>query len=76
MKGGLLILAILDMQMPEMDGLMLTREIKKNPAYRDIEIIILTSLGDFGTDSIQGDAAVSAFLRKPIRQSQAFMTAS
>ena len=65
-------LAILDMQMPEMDGLMLTREIKKNPAFRDIEIIILTSLGAFGMDNIQADAAVSACLRKPIRQSQLF----
>jgi len=60
-------LAILDLQMPEMDGLMLTREIRKTPDNKLLPIILLTSLGrrEIGAD----DLHFAAYLIKPLKPS-------
>ena len=59
-------LAILDMHMPEMDGLMLAREIRRlDGPLRDLPLVMLSSLGD-RTDS--ADARLfTAHLTKPVR---------
>lgn len=36
-------LVITDLNMPKMDGLQLTREIRKNPMYKRIPVIMLTT---------------------------------
>ncbi|MEW6240644.1 MAG: response regulator, partial [Chloroflexota bacterium] len=61
-------LAILDLQMPEMDGLMLTREIRK--LHESLPIILLTSLGrkEIGAD----DLDFAAYLTKPLKPSALF----
>jgi len=63
-NGELYDLAILDMHMPQMDGLTLAKEIRKND--NPLPLIMLTSLGwrDPG-DTIN----FSAFLTKPVKQS-------
>jgi two-component system sensor histidine kinase/response regulator len=64
-------LAILDMQMPGMDGLELARAIKADPALAGIRLILLTSMGNQGVARIE-EAGFEAGFAKPIRQSQLF----
>jgi GAF domain-containing protein/DNA-binding response OmpR family regulator len=60
-------LAILDLQMPEMDGIMLTREIRQIQPEESLPIILLTSLGrrEIGVD----DLHFAAYLVKPLKPS-------
>ena len=64
-------LAILDMQMPEMDGIQLAAEIKADPTLAHIRLILLTSMGNRKSVALQ-EAGFSAGLSKPVRQSQLF----
>jgi GAF domain-containing protein/CheY-like chemotaxis protein len=60
-------LAILDLQMPEMDGIMLMREIRKLRNEKSLPVILLTSLGrrEIGAD----DLNFAANLTKPLKPS-------
>jgi signal transduction histidine kinase/DNA-binding response OmpR family regulator len=60
-------LIITDMHMPELDGLMFTREIRKLRDERTLPIILLTSLGrrEIGADDLQ----FAAYLTKPLKPS-------
>lgn len=62
-------LALLDMQMPEMDGLMLANHIRNLPAYSYLPMIMLTSLGQ---REVANSAAFAAFLNKPVKASQLY----
>jgi len=65
-------LAILDMEMPGMDGLMLARAIKTDPAIANTKLILLNSLGEqMETEKLHA-AGISACLVKPARQSLLF----
>ncbi len=61
--------AVLDMQMPGMDGVALARTIKDDPRLKDIYLILLTSMGQRGDDGMTEKAGFSACLTKPVRQS-------
>ena len=65
-------LALLDMQMPEMDGLTLARAIKADPAIAETRLIILTSMGYMHTQAQLNAAGVDAYLVKPVKQSRLF----
>ncbi|MFB2919566.1 response regulator [Aerosakkonema funiforme] len=65
-------LAILDMQMPQMDGLTLATCIRKIPEYRQLPLVMLTSLGRQQTDFQNSNADFAAFVNKPIKQSQLY----
>src|SRR5258706_7146182 len=60
-------LIITDMHMPELDGLMFTREIRKLQDEKALPIILLTSLGrrELGADELN----FSAYLTKPLKPS-------
>jgi CheY-like chemotaxis protein/HPt (histidine-containing phosphotransfer) domain-containing protein len=65
-------LAILDMHMPEMDGETLARTIRQLPGCQTLPLVMLTSLGKSEHDEASGDRLYSAFLTKPIKQSQLY----
>jgi len=67
-------LALLDMQMPEMDGMTLARAIKADPAIASTRLIILTSMGHMHTQDELKAAGVDAYLIKPVKQSRLFDT--
>ena len=63
-------LAVLDMQMPEMDGLMLADEIHKFPEAKNLPLVLLSSLGYRETESDSPRFAAS--LTKPVKSSNLF----
>ncbi len=70
-RGEAFDLGILDLQMPEMDGLMLAREIRRRRDAHVLPLVMLTSLGR-REDLELGAADFSAFLTKPVKASQLY----
>ena len=64
--------AILDMQMPGMDGATLARAIKGDAALASTRLVLMTSLGERGGAREMEEMGFSAFLVKPVRQSDLF----
>ncbi|MBP0005925.1 MAG: response regulator [Cyanobacteria bacterium SBC] len=62
-------LAVLDMQMPNFDGLTLARAIRQQEVGRHLPLVMLTSMG---TDIKDIDVDLAAYLHKPIKQSQLY----
>jgi CheY-like chemotaxis protein len=62
-------LAILDMQMPGMDGIQLARAISGDPAISSTRLVLLTSIG-ININETARMAGVEVVLNKPVRQSQ------
>jgi PAS domain S-box-containing protein len=60
--------AVLDMQLPEMDGLALAREIRRYRSERTLPLLLLTSIGRLG--QARGAPEFSAQLTKPVKASQ------
>lgn len=63
-------LAILDMQMPELDGEMLGKVIKNDPLLRDTKLVMLTSLNQQGGINRGRDLGFEFYLIKPVKQSR------
>ncbi|MDQ1336873.1 MAG: hypothetical protein QG552_3823 [Thermodesulfobacteriota bacterium] len=61
---------LLDHQMPRMDGEDVVRSIRANPALSGTRILILTSIGERGDAKKFKELGCSAYLTKPVRQSQ------
>jgi CheY-like chemotaxis protein/HPt (histidine-containing phosphotransfer) domain-containing protein len=62
-------LAILDMQMPEMDGVMLAQEIRKLPGTVMLPLILLTSMG-LRYDKEEFNGLFANCLMKPVKPAQ------
>lgn len=63
-------LILLDGQMPEMDGFALAEQIQKDPGLIAVTIMMLTSAGHLGDAARCRELGISAYLVKPIRQTQ------
>jgi PAS domain S-box-containing protein len=68
-RGDPFDVAILDMQMPELDGLALAREIRRHRSAERLPLILLTSLG---RREQAEEAHFAARVTKPIRPSQLY----
>jgi PAS domain S-box-containing protein len=64
--------AILDHQMPEMDGLTLAKAIKADPSLASTKLVMLTSMGQRLEGDFLKKTGLSAYLVKPVKQSKLF----
>jgi CheY-like chemotaxis protein/HPt (histidine-containing phosphotransfer) domain-containing protein len=69
LRGETFDVAVLDMQMPGMDGRALAREIRALPHGTTLPLVVLTSLGRREED-LDPDLAFAAFLTKPVKAAQ------
>ena len=65
-------LAIIDMQMPGMDGLALARAIKADQALASTRLILLTSQSQRGDAKAAQAAGYAAYLTKPVHEAQLY----
>jgi PAS domain S-box-containing protein len=63
-------IAVLDMMMPDMDGLALAREIRRHRDERELPLVLLTSLGRLPQD--ESSRAFAVQLAKPVKASQLY----
>jgi two-component system, sensor histidine kinase and response regulator len=68
--GRLFHLLVIDGQMPEMDGFMLAERIKTESKAVDAILVMLTSAGQSGDAARCRELGISAYLVKPVRQSE------
>jgi CheY-like chemotaxis protein len=59
-------LILMDIQLPGMDGLTLTRQLRADPATRDIRVLALTAYAMRGDDQRALDAGCDGYIPKPI----------
>lgn len=57
---------LMDLQLPGMDGLELTRQLKADPRHRDIRILALTAYAMKGDDEKAIAAGCDGYISKPI----------
>ncbi|MCC6397542.1 MAG: response regulator [Bacteroidetes bacterium] len=65
LPGAQVDLVITDLNMPNMDGFELIRSLRENPQYRDLPVIILSSLSDSGSKERGFELGVGSYLVKP-----------
>jgi len=63
-------IAIIDMQMPKMDGKQLGIKIKSNPDLSDLRMIMMSSMGERGDAKTLERIGFDAYLTKPVKMTQ------
>lgn len=58
-------LVITDLNMPNMDGFELIKALRENPNYRDLPVIILTSLNDEESKGRSARVGANSYIVKP-----------
>lgn len=59
-------LILMDIQLPEVDGLTATRRLKADPATQDIPVVAVTSYAMKGDETRALEAGCSGYVTKPI----------
>jgi signal transduction histidine kinase/HPt (histidine-containing phosphotransfer) domain-containing protein len=62
--------AIIDQQLPEMEGLTLAEDIRRHPAGRQLPLLLLSSVRLRNDDTRPLRSSISVFVHKPIRPAQ------
>ena len=62
-------LIVIDMQMPDMDGLTLAKKIKAEPALAGIPVVMMTSMDQRAAPEVLKECGIVSCLSKPVRQS-------
>ena len=65
-------LAVLDMQMPEMDGLDLARALRRAPQTAELALLMLTSLGHHELRQQSEELGFAGVMTKPVKRAQLF----
>lgn len=60
-------LILMDIQLPKLSGLEVTRRIRTDPSLAQIPIIAITSFALSGDDRVAFEAGCSAYIAKPFR---------
>jgi len=63
-------LVLMDIQLPDVDGLQLTREFKADPQLREIPVVAVTSYAMKGDRQRSLDAGCDGYITKPIDTQQ------
>jgi CheY-like chemotaxis protein len=63
-------LVLMDIQLPDVDGLQLTREFKADPQLREIPVVAVTSYAMKGDRERSLDAGCDGYITKPIDTQQ------
>jgi two-component system cell cycle response regulator DivK len=66
LKGWRPALILMDIQLPGMDGLSLTRQLKHDPATRDIVVVALTAYAMKGDDEKAFASGCAGYITKPL----------
>lgn len=69
-KEGAIDMVLTDLNMPNLDGLGLIRELRSLPSYRGVPIIFLTTESDDGKKSQARAAGATAWIVKPFQATQ------
>ncbi len=65
-------LAIIDLQMPGLDGVELAQRIKADPALAGLPLVLLAPIGTLGRELASRQRGLGVALAKPVRQAQLF----
>ena len=63
-------LVITDVNMPNMDGIELTRQLRALPSYRTVPIVLLTTETDPAKKNAGRSARATGWIKKPFSQDQ------
>ena len=66
-KGRPFEIIILDMHMPHMDGLALAREINRDPRNKNLTRVMLSSIGDQLSETLDPSVNIQIYMTKPVR---------
>jgi len=72
MEQMLFDIAFLDMRMPEMDGIELSKKLKADEKYSSMKLVMMTSMGHQGDARFFADLGFDAYFPKPVTTSDLF----